>query len=331
MNAVLTILVVSFNTRELTLSCLRSLVSNTTVPCRIIVIDNGSSDGSAQAIEAEFSTVAVVQSGSNVGFARANNIGSEYADGDLLLLLNSDTVVLDRAIDRLLSFANECPEAGIWGGRTVYPSGSLNPSSCWARMTVWSLVCHALGLAAAFKDSSLFNPEGYGGWRRDTVREVDIVSGCFLLIRRRLWRALGGFDPTFFMYGEDADLCLRARGVGARPMFTPAATIVHLGGGSERCAADTILRLWTAKATLVNRYFGLRTQRRGRMLLSASAAIRAGSYALRACLGGGVACRQKASAWREVWRRRREWAQGYCPVPQQNEGMPGSVLKVVEE
>src|SRR5690606_35725860 len=116
--------------------------------------------------------------------------------------------------------------------------------------------CVATGLSSLFRGSSLFNPEGYGGWKRDTVREVDIVSGCFFLIRRELWERLGGFDPAFFMYGEEADLCLRARKLGARPMVTPEATIVHYGGASERVRADKMVRLLQAKALLIRRHWG---------------------------------------------------------------------------
>src|SRR5690606_2943956 len=111
--------------------------------------------------------------------------------------------------------------------------GSLNPTSCWGRSTPWSEFCHAVGLSAAFRGSRLLNPEGLGSWRRDSVREVDIVTGCFLLLPRALWERLGGFHPDFFMYGEEADLCLRARRLGVRPIITPEATIVHYGGRSE--------------------------------------------------------------------------------------------------
>ena len=102
-------------------------------------------------------------------------------------------------------------------------------------------------------NSALFNPEAFGGWDRSSVRNVDIVSGCFFLINRTLWDRLGGFDPAFFMYGEEADLCLRARKLGARPIVSPSATIVHYGGASTSSTLKQRMLLLKAKATLMHR------------------------------------------------------------------------------
>ena len=123
-------------------------------------------------------------------------------------------------------------------------------------MTLWSLFCRASGLTGLFPRSALFHSEAYGGWARDSVREVDIVTGCLLLIARTTWDRLGGFDRAFTMYGEEADLCLRARALGARPMITPEATIIHYGGASETVRADKMVRLLRAKRELVTRHFG---------------------------------------------------------------------------
>ena len=191
-----------------------------------------------------------------------------------LLLLNPDTVVLDGALDKLMAFRRAHPEAGIWGGRTVFADGSLNPASCWRRQTLWSLFCRASGLAAVFRRSDLFNPEAYGGWPRDTVREVDIVTGCLFLIARETWDRLGGFDPVFVMYGEEADLCLRARQIGLRPVITPDAVIIHYGGASEKVRADKLVRLLRAKAELVKRHFAPGTRAPGLALLAAWPASR---------------------------------------------------------
>ena len=205
------IIVVNYRTRELTLECLRSVARETeNFDYEILLVDNASNDGLIEAVAGEMPDVRRIPLTENVGFARGNNIAAEQARGKYLLLLNSDTLILDRAIDRLLAFAAERPAAKIWGGRTLLGDRTLDPGSCWRRMTLWSVFCRTFGLAAAFPNSKLFNAEAYGGWDRSTVREVDIVTGCFLLIETELWRKLGGFDPRFFMYGEEADLCLRA-------------------------------------------------------------------------------------------------------------------------
>ena len=121
------ILVISYNTREMTLDCLRSLKAETTVPHEVIVVDNNSPDRSADAIAAAFPEFRLIASPDNLGFAKGNNVAAEEAQGDYLLLLNPDTVVLDHAIDRLVAFADANPRAGIWGGRTLNADRTLEP------------------------------------------------------------------------------------------------------------------------------------------------------------------------------------------------------------
>lgn len=304
---VLSILIVSYNTRAMTLDCLRSVVAETRTPFEIILVDNASADGSAAAVAAEFPDVVLMAETVNHGFAAANNLAALRARGDRLLLLNPDTLVLDGAIDRLLAFARARPEARIWGGRTVFADGTLNPGSCWRRMTLWGLCAQALGLNSLFRNSAVMNPESYGGWDRSTERQVDIVSGCFLMIARADWQALGGFDPAFFMYGEEADLCLRAaRDLGARPRVTPEARIVHHAGASERVREDKMVRLLGAKVRLIRRHLPPGQQGLALALFAAWPLSRWGALAVLARLGS--ARRQEgARVWKAIWDRRGEW------------------------
>lgn len=305
------ILIVSFNTRDMTLEAIRSARAETRTPHEVIVVDNASTDGSAEAVAERFPDLRVMAEAENHGFARANNLAAREARGRFLLLLNPDTVVLDRAIDRLISFALSRPDARIWGGRTLFADHSLNPASCWAAMSLRSLISQATGLGSLFRQSDLFNPEGYGGWRRDTEREVDIVSGCFLLIERTFWERLGGFDPTFVMYGEEADLSLRARALGARPRITPDARIIHHAGASETVRADKMVRLLRAKATLIRRHFSPGSRKVGLALLRAWPWSRMLAFGLLAGMSGAERHRAKYQNWREVWTRRAEWREGY--------------------
>jgi hypothetical protein len=180
-------------------------------------------------------------------------------------------------------------------------------------MTLWSLLCQTSGLSSVFRGSALFNPEAYGAWPRDSERSVDIVTGCLFLIRRETWDALGGFDPAFVMYGEETDLCLRARAMGVRPRVTPEATIVHHGGASESVRADKMVRLMRAKTELVQRHFARPTRRLGRQVLALWPWSRfvalgvAGSVARRPDLG------ERSRVWGEIWRRRDEWKDGFRP------------------
>lgn len=302
----LSVLVISYNTGELTLKTLRTLVEQTRCNCDVIVWDNASQDGSADAIEAEFGDrVRLVRSEENLGFAGANNAAAELASGRYLLLLNPDTEVLDGAVDRLLGFAEANPDAGIWGGRTVFADGRVNPSSCWSRMTVWSLFCQAAGLSKAFSGSRVFNPEAVSAWWSEGARAVDIVSGCFFLIRRELWDRLGGFDPAFFMYGEEADLCLRAKKLGAKPMVTPDAVIVHHGGASEKVAEDKLVRLLDAKARLIRRHWSPPLRPVGLGLLACWPASRAIGCRLLGLFRPRLV--ERGRVWRVVWSRRASW------------------------
>ena len=253
----LSILLVNWNTRDMTLECLRSVYAQTTrTTFEVIVVDNASSDGSAEAIAREFPQVILMAESENHGFGRATNLQAARARGQQILLLNTDTVVLDQAIDALVEFSRRTPQARIWGGRTLFADGSLNPTSCWGRPTPWTQLCFATGLSARFPRSTLFNARAYPGWARDSEREVAIVTGCLLLIDADFWRELGGFDPAFFMYGEETDLCMRAARLGARPMITPDATIIHYGGGSTTSKADKIVRLMACNITLSRKHDG---------------------------------------------------------------------------
>jgi GT2 family glycosyltransferase len=307
----LSIIVVSYNTREMTLACLRSVYAETRAEFELIVIDNASDDGSAAAIASEFPGVILMAETENHGFARANNIAAKRARGRYLLLLNPDTLVLDGALDALLGFAAARPDARIWGGRTLFGDRSLNPSSCWRRISLWNTFCRTAGLTGIFRKSDLFNGEAYGGWDRSTERQVDIVVGCLFLIRRADWEALGGFDTTFFMYGEEADLCQRARRqLGARPRVTPKATIVHYAGASEKVRADKMVRLLTAKVELIRRHVPGWQRPLTLALFRAWPLSRSLAFSLLNALGlkkdSG-----NAETWRKVWARRDEWKNGF--------------------
>ena len=302
---VLSIIIISYNTKAMTLACLETVFEQTQTPFEVIVVDNASSDGSVDAIKNAFPQVTLLAETHNHGFAGAHHIAMPHATAPWVVLLNPDTLVLDGALDKLLAFAKLRPAAGIWGGRTVYADGTLNPYSCWGRMTLWSLFCRTSGLTGVFPKSALFNPEAFGDWPRDTERAVDIVAGCLFLIKRQTWDDLGGLDPVFFMYGEEADLCLRAQAAGFTPTVTPTAEIVHYGAASETVQADKVVRLLAAKAELIKRHFvpGARGIGRGLLML----------WPLSRAVALAIIKRDKAAEWYQVWARRAEWRDGFAP------------------
>lgn len=303
----LSIIVISYNTCEMTLECLRSVYRETkTTGFELIVLDNASSDGSSEAIDAEFGNeIKLISSKDNLGFAAGNNKVAQEANGKFLLLLNPDTVVLDGAIDKLIVFAHKNSEAKIWGGKTLFADMSLNPTSCWRQITLWNLFCRAFSFTRLFKNSSLFNSEQYGGWKRDTVKHVDIVTGCFLLIKTTLWKEIGGFDPGFFMYGEDADLCLQAINHGAKPIINPDSVIIHYGGASERVKEDKIIKLLKAKHLLIKKHWGVFKYEFGKFIILLYPLNKMITHKILSLIDHKH--KLESLVWNAIWKRRKEW------------------------
>jgi GT2 family glycosyltransferase len=314
----ISIIIVSFNTKAMTLEAIRSL-SRETDPSlfETIVIDNASSDGSAEAIAMALSDLPntrFIKSENNLGFAQANNLAATAARGHYLLLLNPDTVIKSNAVGKLLDFAKQRPDAKIWGGRTIFEDGCLNPTNCFREVSLRHLFFRTVGLANLFPASEYFNGETYGRWQRDTEREVEIVTGCFLLIERAFWDHLSGFDPTFFMFGEEADLCMRARRIGARPRVTPTAEIIHHGGASEKVRSRRVVLVLAARITLIRRHFGRIESSLAVFFLVLWPLSRFTIHSILAAFGR-QSSRHSAATWGEVWRRRKEWRLGFSPPP----------------
>ena len=305
-----TIVMVSFNTREITLDALRSVVEQPSFDrYQLVVVDNASSDGSADAIERELGDrLEMIRSDENLGFGPAINLGAQRARADWILLLNPDTMVHPGAIDRMLVCAEERPECRVFGGVTEFADGAINPASAWGVPTAWSMLARGIGLSAVFNRSRLFNPETLPRWNRQTSRHVDIVSGCYLMIDRAMWEKLGGFDPEFRLYAEEFDLCMRAVKRGAKPFICAESRIIHLGGVSDRVRENQTVRQFAARAMLVQKHW---SPLRARIAV-AGLTLWAFNKLARARLSGRA---EETETWTRIWRRRREWhrpdAQGH--------------------
>jgi GT2 family glycosyltransferase len=297
------ILVISYNTKDLTVDTLRSLPAACSgVTAEVIVVDNASTDGSADAICAAFPHLDVTRSAANLGFARAVNLAATRARGRYLLLVNPDTRPDGAFVAELVETADKHPEAGIYGGRTVREDGS-DFLAGYGFPTLWSSFCFATMLSTLGRRSPLFNPEELPALDRSQPGPVPGISGCLFMINRELFTQLGGFDPQYFMYCEDADLCLRATRHGAQPMLVPSARVIHLVGRSssatERPGPRKVEMLIKGKITFVDKNWSPPRARLGRLLLSTGVALRA--------LAG-------REPWRTVWRTRSAWQKGWPPV-----------------
>jgi N-acetylglucosaminyl-diphospho-decaprenol L-rhamnosyltransferase len=303
---VVSIVVVTYRCVDAAREFLASLYRATTqIAFEVVVLDNASQDGTVEMISSRFPNVRLVALTENIGFAAGVNRAASETTGEFLLLLNPDTIVHPGTVERIVAFARQQPHYGIYGGRTLDPDGRVNPGSCWGRLTLWSLLCYATMLSTLFKRSRVFDPVSLGRWQRDSVREVDIVTGCLLLLPRRVWDELGGFDTRFFMYGEDADLALRAAARGYRSVITPEAVITHEIGGSSTTRADKLVLLYRSQVELIRKHFGPVRRPVGLALLWLSVGVRR--------LLAEVSTGEARMVWPQVWRARKNWFAGYAP------------------
>ncbi|MFV2106831.1 glycosyltransferase family 2 protein [Micromonospora sp. LOL_015] len=303
------VVIVSYNTSQLIVRCLTELYAILTpdVTAEVVVVDNASTDGSADTIADRFPQVRLVRLTENVGFGRGINRGAAVSTGRYLLCLNPDTVPVGHPVTELVTFADRHPGHGLYTGRTLHPDGTDDNYSCWGTPTVWSIFGFASGLSTVFRGRAWADPEALPGYDRQSVREVPALSGCMLLIERELFGRLGGFDPQYFLYSEDIDLSTRARALGARPVLTPSAQVVHLVGASSSSEGQRI-RILRGKATYVRRHWSPLRSWTAVRLLVAGVGLRAVGKTL---LGRD---RSRGVDWIEVWRSRRDWAAGYPPV-----------------
>ncbi len=230
----LSVVILCWNDLNVISDCIQSIIAGThSTEYEIIVSDNGSSDGSSEFIRKNFPPCRVVENGKNLRFALGNNVGIKASCGEYVLILNPDTIIHDGSLDRLIQFADRHPEAGAFGCRVLNPDGSYQIS---ARPfpTIRGEWIAATFLRPLAYLANYFVSDTYTGWNGDTEREVDWQSGCCVMFRGDLLKQLGGFDEQFFYYYEEVDLCKRVRMAGRPILFTPNATITHLGGQSTR-------------------------------------------------------------------------------------------------
>ncbi|WP_068783735.1 glycosyltransferase family 2 protein [Paenibacillus phocaensis] len=231
----LSILIVNYNTRQLTLDCLRSVYDAETVySYEVIVVDNASADGSVEAIRSEYPNVVLIANQDNTGFAKANNQGMAVAQGRYVLLLNSDTVVQPDTFQTMVSYMDAHPDLGAAGCKVILPDGSLDKACRRGFPTPSASFYYAFGFSKLFPDNPRFNQYQLGYKDPNETYPVDCLVGAFMLVRQETIRQVGGLDETFFMYGEDIDWCYRIKQAGWGIHYHPATYIVHYKGASSR-------------------------------------------------------------------------------------------------
>ena len=231
---VVSILIVSWNTREVLRDCLRTVYEQTkNVPFEVIVVDNASEDGSVDMVKTAFPQAVLLANTTNRGFAAANNQGIEVAQGRYVLLLNSDTLVLDGAIDKTVDFAQAHPEAAVIACRVLNSDRTWQPT-CFMFPSALNILIGALYLNKLFARSRFFGRERMTWWDGRDVRAVDVVTGCFMLVRREAIEQVGVLDESYFMYGEESDWCYRFHKAGWK-VALHAGCRDRASGRSQQC------------------------------------------------------------------------------------------------
>lgn len=229
----ISIVIVSWNTLELTRACLRSAYeAKGDLAAHIVVVDNASSDGSADMVAREFPGVHLIRNPDNRGFATATNQGIRAFSVPYVLLLNPDTVALGTVIEASVEYMEAHPDVGVMGCRVLNPDRTMQPT-CSRFPSLLNLFLQTTGL------DRLPWPPFLGrylmkDWQRDDERDVDNVTGCYMLVRHEAMDQVGLLDETFFFCGEETDWCRRFQQAGWRVRFAPVGEIIHVGNASGR-------------------------------------------------------------------------------------------------
>jgi N-acetylglucosaminyl-diphospho-decaprenol L-rhamnosyltransferase len=278
----LSVVIVSWNTNDLLRGCLTSLYhSEGDFSFETVVVDNCSSDGSADMVREEFPQVRLIESEINGGYAYANNQGLRCFQARYYLLLNPDTVLPPDALHRMLEFLDSRPEVGIAGPKLVMADGELDMACRRSFPTPENSFYKLFGLSRLFPNSERFGRYNLTYLDPDQVAEVDSVVGAFMMVRREVVEEVGCLDEQYFMYAEDLDWALRAKRAGWKVYYYPEVTVLHYKRQSSQQNKDrSNYEFWRAMYIFYRKHYahetplwlhylvlgGLSVRGRGRML-----------------------------------------------------------------
>ncbi|MBG6158977.1 GT2 family glycosyltransferase [Labrenzia sp. EL_159] len=229
----LSIVIVNWNTIDMLRDCLQSCYRNLErLDAEVVVIDNASSDGSADMVESEFPDAVLIRNSENRGFAAANNQGFTRSRGRHILLLNSDTVVHGDVLKETVQYLDAHPDIGVLACRVLNQDGTMQPNTSQFP-SLLNLIILSSGLWR-FKSVPFFDRYRMLNWDRLDARDVDVVAGCYMAVRKSAMDEVGVLDEDFYFFGEETDWCVRFREKGWRVHCAPVGEITHLGGGSAR-------------------------------------------------------------------------------------------------
>ncbi|MBI3250113.1 MAG: glycosyltransferase family 2 protein [Deltaproteobacteria bacterium] len=285
MNAVdLSIVIVSWNSGHDVIACLDSLqAAAQSERIEIVLVDNASEDGSIDTVRRFFPQVKLIETGANLGFARAANLGWRQAQGEHVLFLNPDTHVFAGALERGLAYFRAHPSVGVLGLKLLNHDGSLQVS-CRNFLSLPLLLSDNL-LRLPFVPRRLASRFIYRLWDHGETRAVDWVCGACMFLRRSLLEDIGGLNEAYFMYGEDMDLCYRVRQQGYTVVYYPEAAIMHYGNrsGEKRWAEKREAEIVRAELTFLRKHHGRLSWFLFRALAGGAFLAKAAFFFLRGC------------------------------------------------
>ena len=233
----LTIIIINYNVKHFIAQCIDSInkANKANFQCEIIVVDNNSSDGSHEFLKKVFpSEVKFIWNKKNVGFGAGCNLGIEKAQGEYILFLNPDTVISEDTLTKSLESIKQKKNIGALGVKLVDGQGKFLIESKRSFPTIWNSFSKLIGLSALFPQSRFFSSYNMTFQNENTSCNVDVLCGAFILIPRKVIEKVGNFDESFFMYGEDIDLCYRIKELGLNIIYDPCTSIIHYKGESRK-------------------------------------------------------------------------------------------------
>jgi GT2 family glycosyltransferase len=299
----LSVVIVNWNGGSYLLDCLESLYARGLAgETEVLVVDNGSEDGSPELLQRSFPQVALIETGANLGFARAANLGWRRARGEYVLFLNPDVLVLEGALDQALTYFRCQPQVGVLGVKLLNPDGSLQVS-CWNFLSLTTLVLDNL-LRLPWVPRPLAGRYLYRFWDHGETREVDWIFGAFLLFRRQVLEEVGGFDEDYFMYGEDMDLCYRVQQRGYDVVYYSAAAIIHYGNlsGEKRWAGKREAEVVRTELTFLHKHRGSLSWFLFRVLAGGAFLAKTAFFGLRGHRDNGERWRAEAARYWQMAR-----------------------------
>jgi len=253
----LSIIIVNFNVKAFLQNCLISIQKSVqNISHEIIVVDNASDDGSVEFIKKNFSQVNLIESKTNLGFSKANNLGLLKASGKYICLINPDTLVQENTFIEMIKFFESNPEAGLAGCKILNPDGTFQLACRRSFPTPWVAFTKVIGLSRLFPKFKFFSKYNLTYLNENETYEVDAVSGSFMFLRKDVYEKIGGLDEKFFMYGEDLDWCYRVNANGYKVYYVHSTQIIHYKGESTRRSnLDEVKVFYGAMRLFVSKHF----------------------------------------------------------------------------